>query len=107
MTAQENPKVLEGSGNTFHVAGDLTIATATRALAEARHIFTSPGEGTLLFDLGRLRECDSAALSVLLEWKRRAVRLGRDLTYCNVPDRLLQLAQIGELENLLGFEKAR
>lgn len=100
------PLTVEGGGEAIRIGGDLTIETASRALDMARDVFRS-GQGVLQFDLGGLQDSDSAALSVLLEWQRQAARHGRQLTYRNVPDRLLQLAEISELENVLGFNAVR
>lgn len=84
------------------VAGTLTIATAPRALEAARDCFEQ-GNGVLQVDLGDLQHTDSAALAVLLEWHRVAARKGRSLEFVAVPERLLQLAQISELEEVVGF----
>lgn len=89
-------------GENVHVSGELSMHTAADAVREGENVIRQ-AEGELVFDLAALRDCDSAALAVLLEWRREAARAGRALHWRNVPERLRQLARISELESVLAF----
>lgn len=86
------------------MTGNLTLETAVAALAEGDR-FLGEGSKRLEFDLGGLDATDSAALAVLLEWRRRAARAGVTLVYGAVPERLRLLAEISDLVNVLDLEK--
>lgn len=102
MTSTDKSFSVQRTGDTISVAGTLTIATAPGVLEVATDCFA--GESRHLnIDLSGLQQVDSAALAVLLEWLRRAGRRDQQLAFCEVPDRLRQLAQISELDGMLGF----
>jgi len=84
-------------GDRLRVCGDLTFETvAAIARKERRWKEQSP-----TVDLGAVSACDSAGLALLIDWRRRARREGVELVYRNVPDRLLKLARISEVDSLL------
>lgn len=95
---------VERRGDVVEVAGTLTIATAPEAMLAALPCFESAAV-SLRFDLAKLQRTDSAGLAVLLEWLRRARRSGKSVEYVGVPMRLRQLAEICELEEVLGLRK--
>ena len=79
--------------------GELTLATATRLLDEGE---AALAQGCTAFDFSGVGEVDSAALSLILSWRRKAQGMERDLTFQNIPDSLDSLAKlygVGELLN--------
>lgn len=96
---------VERRADAVHVSGTLTIASARDALAAAAATLDLARDGSpLVFDLAGIETCDSAALAVLLEWQRNAAARGSSVVYRHVPERLLQLARISELEPVLAVE---
>ena len=69
--------------------GDLTLDNATRLLEEAEGAL---GEGARIFDLSRVRNMDSSALSLMLSLRRRAG--GNAIEFRAVPESLLSLASL-------------
>jgi phospholipid transport system transporter-binding protein len=59
------------------------------------------GEGALVIDLAHVEVADSAAVSLLLSWLRRAQRIRVVLSLVNVPDNLLSLAKLYGVAELL------
>lgn len=57
--------------------------------------------GMTAVDLVGVTEADSAALSLLLEWKRRANKANQMLSFTNVPASLRHLAALYGVEDLL------
>jgi phospholipid transport system transporter-binding protein len=82
------------------MSGALVFATAARALADARHAVLR-GDVTTL-DLSGIEASDSAGLAVLLALRRAARSRGTELSITSLPSTLRALAQLGEVEALLG-----
>jgi phospholipid transport system transporter-binding protein len=80
------------------ISGPLTIDTVA-ALANCDERQLSGNQWTV--DLGRVGAVDSAAVSLLLVWLRRAQRNNANLVLLNVPDNLVSLANLyGVAESL-------
>ena len=85
-------------GERCEVAGALTMGNVTRVLAESAGVFKAQ---RTLIDLAGVTEVDSAAVSLLLEWRRQAAKAGRRVEFANVPANLRSLAELyGVLELL-------
>ena len=80
-------------GSVLRVSGPLTIATVA-ALAEAGRQQFGDGPPELMVDLAGASEVDSAALSLLLEWRREARRRNMRLSFRNLPQSLQSLAAL-------------
>lgn len=78
--------------------GALTLAEATRALAEGRQALA---QGATVFDLGRVSQVDSSALSLMLSWQREAQAGSIALNFRNIPDSLHSLAHLYGLAELI------
>lgn len=83
------------------LSGALVFATAAQALAQARQALARGEIGAL--DLGSVDAADSAGLAVLLALRRTARAQGVDLELRGLPRSLRALAQLGEVEALLGI----
>ncbi len=86
-------------GGNCKVRGPLTISNAAAVLEEGVRLFT--GERVRV-DLAEVTEVDSAALSLLLEWRRAAQRDDRQIEFINLPQNLLSLASLYGVSELLG-----
>ena len=69
------------------LTGDLTLANATRLLAESAAVLAGDAK---IFDLAGSGQVDSSALSLLLSIRRRR----SDAEFRNVPESLLSLAKL-------------
>lgn len=88
-------------GGRCRVSGPLTIRNAAAVLEEGARLFTSDG---LAVDLAEVTEVDSAAVSLLLEWRRAAQRRHHRIEFVNLPDNLKSLARLYGVTELLGTE---
>jgi len=80
------------------VSGPVTMRSVTALLAESAGKIA----GThAVIDLGSVTEVDSAAVSLLLEWRREAARAGRQLEYRNVPANVTTLAELYGVSELV------
>jgi phospholipid transport system transporter-binding protein len=83
------------------MSGALVFATAAKTLADARPA-VARGEVTTL-DLAGVTASDSAGLAVLLALRRAAQARGVAMGITSLPATLRALAQLGEVEDLLGI----
>jgi phospholipid transport system transporter-binding protein len=55
----------------------------------------------LTIDLAGIDAVDSAAVALLLEWRRQAGRRGKTLQFVNLPENLIELARLYGVEDLI------
>lgn len=82
--------MIERAGNELRLAGALTIANAVEVCEEGKKLMN----GSVVFDLSKVTEVDSAALSVLFEWRRAARARNAEVSFRNLPDSMQSLAQL-------------
>ena len=78
-------------GGRCNVQGPITLDNVVALLAEGNSQFTA---AEVTVDLAAVTDVDSAALSLLLEWRREAGRNGRAIRYLNLPPNLTSLAEL-------------
>ena len=81
------------------IEGPVTANNVVSLMAQGAERFTGP---RVMVDLSGVTEVDSSALSLLLEWRREAVRNGREIRYRNLPGSLKSLADLYGVTELLG-----
>lgn len=81
--------------------GSLTFATARKAREDGIQKFASCGARACEVDCSGISASDSAGLTVLLDWLALAKRDQRSLRYLNLPEGLLAIAKISEIDELL------
>lgn len=80
--------------------GPVNLETVSRLVAAADPLFDNGAERCSI-DLSGLENSDSATVALLLEWKRRAARKGCALGFSGIPAKLLDIARISQLEDIL------
>jgi phospholipid transport system transporter-binding protein len=86
----------------YQVTGRMTFQTAGSLWEQSKRELN--GQGVLTIDFGEVTQVDSAGLSLLLEWISSARQQGLTLRFTQLPAKLLALARISEVENLLGID---
>lgn len=81
------------------VQGPVTANNVVSLLAQGAARFTGP---RVIVDLSGVTEVDSSALSLLLEWRREAVRNGREILFLNLTGSLKSLADLYGVTELVG-----
>jgi len=94
-------EITAGADGLARVRGALTFATARQARVEGLEKFQQCGAHACEVDCSGITKSDSAGLSVLLDWLALAKREGRSLRYLKLPDNLLAIARISEVDELL------
>lgn len=86
-------------GGRCTVQGPVNLDNAVALLEQGNALFTAP---QVTLDLSAVTEVDSSALSLLLEWRREAIRNGRAIRYLNLPANLRSLADLYGVTELIG-----
>ena len=86
-------------GDRCAVSGAVTMRNVTALLDESDKLFSTPH---VRIDLSGVTEVDSAAVSLLLEWQRRARRAGRTVEFENIPENVATLAELYGVRELIG-----
>ncbi|MBI3903688.1 MAG: STAS domain-containing protein [Nitrosomonadales bacterium] len=90
--------MIRRDGDRLQVSGRLTMDTVTALHGVA---LQPDGDGALEIDLAQVEAVDSAAVSLLLSWLRRAQRDNVQLSFFHVPDNLLSLARMYGVAEML------
>jgi len=84
----------------YQLSGCLDFASVPGLLRQGNDWL---GDGIRVqLDLSGVTHCNSAALGLLLEWRRQAAARKTSLHLRNIPPSLLEIARVSELESLLG-----
>lgn len=84
--------------NNWQISGDVLINTANDLLKQSQ---TFPiGQNTKI-DFARVTDVDTTAVSLILEWKRRAAKEGQTLDFVNLPENLTSLIQLYDVAELI------
>lgn len=93
--------MIECSEGRCLLKGAVNLETALSLREEGLRLFAAP-EVTL--DLSGVTEVDSAAVSLLFEWRRAALAANRSIRYVNLPENLISLARLYGVTELVGAE---
>jgi phospholipid transport system transporter-binding protein len=75
------------------------MQNVTGVLQESARLFQGD---EVLVDFAGVTDVDSAAVSLLLEWRRQALAANRRIAYINLPSNLKSLADLYGVSDLLG-----
>lgn len=78
-------------GDRWLLSGDMTIVQVNALLAESAVLPTTP---VLEIDLAGVSDVDTASISLLFEWLRRAQAQKSKATIANLPQNLTSLAAL-------------
>lgn len=91
--------IAEDGAGTVRVAGPVTYGTVAALLVASRPLLANRPEVTI--DLGGTTTIDSAGLALLIEWLRQARSAGQRLHFARLPEKLLAIARLSDVEGLL------
>lgn len=101
MTQGRDEIALEAADGRLQLRGELTFATAAGAYARGLQLLRGASAPQRL-DLGGLSVADSAGLACVLALMAAAREQGRTLTVERLPEGLRALAQVSDVDALLG-----
>ena len=96
-------EVTESSDDTgrFLLAGVMNFDSATLLNQHANELF--PKFRSIAIDLSGVTYVNSAGLALLLEWKRKAVLGNQTIQILSIPQKLLNIARVSEIEGILSL----
>ncbi len=77
--------------NQWHLAGEILMDNANALLTQSLALATTDD---LCVDFSAVTNIDTAALSLVMEWQRRAVASGRKISFIHLPESLTSLAAL-------------
>ena len=86
------------AGDSCGLEGPVTAANVGSLLEEGQRQIAA---AAVTNDLSGVTEVDSTAVSLLLEWRRQALREKRSIRYVNLPANLKSLAELYGVTELL------
>jgi phospholipid transport system transporter-binding protein len=90
--------MIKKDGEICSVSGPITMASVSQLLDEANSVL----DGVSVIDFSQVSEVDSSAVSMLLQWMRKARTNQRELVFNNLPENLISLATVyGVMEFLV------
>lgn len=82
---------VQQAGDCWNVQGDIVIGTASALLKASQQLAM---QANTVVDFREVDNVDTAAISLILEWKRRAKRENGVLALMNMPENLKSLAAL-------------
>ncbi len=80
------------NANKWVVSGAILVDNANALLNLSSALSLS--EHVQQIDFANVSEVDTAAISLMMEWQRRALANGRKISFVNLPDSLISLAAL-------------
>jgi phospholipid transport system transporter-binding protein len=93
--------ISEPAAGRLAVTGELTFATARDARQMGVLMLEGSSARSIVIDCAAVTHADSAGLAVLLDWLAWGRRKSRAITLENLPDSLVAIARISEVDGLL------
>lgn len=91
------------SGSKLQVFGDLGFDDVVLLKQQGERLLSACSDCCEI-DLSNVEQAGSAALSLLLSWLRYSENLNMALEFSHVPEGLIGVAQVSELDSLLPFK---
>ncbi len=88
------------SADYWRIAGDVLIDNIDQILS---HQNTFKLDANVKVDFSNVARADTAALSLMLEWQRRAVAAGGSVEFLNLPISLKSLAHLYGVEGFISI----
>lgn len=77
--------------NEWRVSGDILVDNAGALLKESAALEMNDN---MQIDFSEVSDVDTAALSLLIEWQRRALALNKRIAFKKLPESLMSLAAL-------------
>ncbi|ACT47214.1 STAS domain-containing protein [Methylotenera mobilis] len=78
-------------GNTWQLSGEILVDNANAVLVESAALVMNDA---LQIDFSAVTNTDTSAISLMMEWQRRAIAFNHKITFVNLPEGLESLATL-------------
>lgn len=86
------------SKNRWNVTGNIAMDSANFLLESSKGLVL---ETDAIVDFAKVKEVDTSAVSLLLEWRRRAIAENKPLSFINFPPSLTNLVALYGVEDFI------
>jgi phospholipid transport system transporter-binding protein len=93
------PHIEETGHGSWILTGDLNFSTVPALRAGPD--FKATDRPRISIDLAGVTRSDSAGLALLIEWLRESERLGKSITFMNMPVQMQSIARVCGLDGIL------
>jgi phospholipid transport system transporter-binding protein len=94
-----NPNIELNKNGQWKVIGELSFDNVPKIYKIGYDIISENKE--VIFDLQDIVAIDNSGLALLTAWTRYAKQLGKSIYFVNLPSKLLDMAKLSGLENIL------
>jgi len=94
--------VIREKDGRLHIDGPVTLENAMTLRKQSEQYFNRP---QLLFDFSEVREIDSAAVSLMLEWLRKGRTTGCEVRFANLGESITSLTDLYGVEDLIPVDR--
>jgi len=101
MASTPQAELLGIADGGFLLRGTLTFDTVPLLWRDSARLLAGGKLGGATVNLAGVERADSAGLALLVAWLAQAAVAGQRLAYEAIPERLLAIARISEVESLL------
>jgi len=84
--------------NRWNISGDVIIGTVPAILESSKSLTIAVDT---MVDFAKVNNIDTSAISLILEWKRRAQQEKQALKFVNLPANLISLTQLYGVAELI------
>lgn len=93
--------MIREEGGRLYISGPVTLENAEQLREESEQYFNG---SKLLIDFSEVREVDSAAVSLMLEWSRTASAMGTEVRFMNLGESITSLTDLYGVEDLISVD---
>jgi phospholipid transport system transporter-binding protein len=79
------------NASRWEISGDIGMDNANSLLVASKTLMLADGAEV---DFGKVGEVDTSAVSLMLEWRRRALSENKKITFVNLPKSLISLMDL-------------
>ena len=97
--SSEQAEIRKQDTGSYSVSGPLTFHSVTRLWRDSQRLFE--GDANLRLDFKEVTRSDSAGLALLIEWRRNGARTGTTVEFLNLPDQMMEIAGMTQLDRAL------
>ena len=98
-----NIKIKLNEKNQWQFTGELNFDSVPKLYKNGCDIITKYKD--LVFDLQNVIAVDNSGLALLTTWTRFANKLDKSICFVNLPEKLLDIAKLSDLENILPIKE--